>query len=139
MLLERESMKKNMASIRAITHGSKFHWFGYYDKLQFDQTQRYVLGMETDFEHRRPAPNDIIKIGMIDLLNGDNWIELGETKAWCWQAGCMLQWRPGTSSEIMWNDRESERFVCRVLFIVHVVHLLFLLAAFQTLHSISAN
>ena len=55
--------------IRAITNGPKFHWFGYYDKLQFDPTGRYVLGMEVNFEHRSPAPTDEIRIGMIDLPN----------------------------------------------------------------------
>jgi len=39
---------------RATTAGPKFHWFGYYDKLQFDPTSRYVLGMEVDFEGRSP-------------------------------------------------------------------------------------
>jgi hypothetical protein len=108
-------MKKKIAPIRAITHGPKFHWFGYYDKLQFEPTQRYVLGMETDFEHRRPDPNDVIKVGMVDLANKDAWIELGESRAWCWQTGCMLQWRPGTRNEIMWNDRENGRFICHIL------------------------
>ena len=35
-------------SMRALTRGPKYHWFGYYDKLQFDPTGRYVLGMEVD-------------------------------------------------------------------------------------------
>ena len=52
---------------------------------------------------------------MVDLEDGDKWVELGETRAWCWQQGCMLQWRPGSDSEIVWNDREGDHFVCRVL------------------------
>ncbi len=100
---------------RAITRGPKFHWFGYYDKLQFDPSCRYVLGMEVDFEHRSPRPDDVVKIGMVDLEDNDKWIELGETRAWCWQQGCMLQWRPGSKSEVLWNDRQGDRFVCRIL------------------------
>ena len=69
--------------VRAITRGPKHHWFGYYDKLQFDPTGRFVLGMEVDFEHRSPTPEDVIKIGMVDLQDGDKWIELGESRAWC--------------------------------------------------------
>ncbi len=46
---------------RAITHGPKFHWFGYYDKKQFDPTGRYVLGMEVGFTGRSPQPDDVIK------------------------------------------------------------------------------
>ena len=102
-------------SMRPITSGPKHHWFGYYDKLQFDPSGRYVLGMEVDFEHRSPTPEDVIRVGMIDLADGDRWIELGETRAWCWQQGCMLQWIPGSDREIIWNDREGDRFVCHVL------------------------
>jgi hypothetical protein len=107
--------KAILPGARAVTRGPKFHWFGYYDKLQFDPGCRYVLGMEVDFEHRSPTANDIIKIGMVDLRDNDHWIELGESRAWCWQQGCMLQWRPKSSSEILWNDREGGRFVCRVM------------------------
>ena len=102
-------------SMRPITSGPKHHWFGYYDKLQFDPSGRYVLGMEVDFEHRSPTAEDVIRVGMIDLADGDRWIELGETRAWCWQQGCMLQWIPGSDREIIWNDREGDRFVCHVL------------------------
>ncbi len=104
-----------LAPSRVITRGPKHHWFGYYDKLQFDPTDRYVLGMEVDFEHRSPGPNDVVKVGMVDLEDGDRWIELGESRAWNWQQGCMLQWRPGSESEVLWNDREGDRFVCRLL------------------------
>jgi len=101
--------------VRAITQGPKFHWFGYYDKLQFDPTDRYVLGMQIDFEDRDPKPNDEIRIGMVDLEDNDRWIELASTRAWCWQQGCMLQWRPGSNSEILFNDREEDQYVCRIL------------------------
>lgn len=101
--------------IRPITQGPGYHWFGYYDKLQIDPSGRYVLGMEVDFEDRSPKPDDVIKIGMVDLEDNDRWVEPGETRAWNWQQGCMLQWRPGSSSEILWNDRAEGRFVCHIL------------------------
>jgi hypothetical protein len=101
--------------IRQITRGSKHHWFGYYDKLEFDPSNRYVLAMEVDFEHRSPRPDDTIRIGMVDLADGDRWIHLGTSGAWCWQQGCMLQWRPGTTSEVLWNDRQGDRYVCHLL------------------------
>jgi hypothetical protein len=101
--------------VRIITRGPKFHWFGYYDKLEFDSTNRYVLGMEADFEHRTPKPSDAIRIGMVDLVDNDRWIDLGQSTAWCWQQGCMLQWIPGSKSEIVWNDREGDHFVCHIL------------------------
>ena len=100
--------------VRTITRGPGHHWFGYYDKLQFDPTGRFVLAMQTPFEHRSPRPDDAIQVGMVDLEDGDKWIELGQSRAWCWQQGCMLQWRPGSKTEVLWNDRQGDRFVCRL-------------------------
>lgn len=108
-------MGNSLPPVRAITRGPGFHWFAYYDKLQFDPECRYVLGMEVDFEHRSPRYDDVIKVGMVDLEDTDRWIELGETRSWCWQQGCMLQWLPGSRSQVMWNDRQGDAFVCYVL------------------------
>jgi hypothetical protein len=106
---------ERLPPVRALTTGPKHHWFGYYDKREFDPSGRYVLGMEVGFEHRTPSPEDTITVGMIDLRNGDRWIELGSSRAWCWQQGCMLQWRPGSSSEVLWNDRQGSQFVSHLL------------------------
>ena len=100
---------------RTITRGPRHHWFGYYDKLQFDPTSRFVLGMEVPFEHRSPTRDDTVLVGMVDLEDGDRWIDLGESSAWNWQQGCMLQWVPGSDSEVLWNDRAGNDFVCRIL------------------------
>ena len=59
--------------------------------------------------------DDVIRVGMVDLEDGDKWIELGTTRAWNWQQGCMLQWIPGSQSEVLWNDREGDSFVCHVV------------------------
>ncbi len=101
--------------IRPITCIPGYHWFGYYDKLQFDSADRHVLGMKVNFEHRSPQPEDVIEIGMVDLTDGDRWVELGHSRAWCWQQGCMLQWLPGSDTEIIWNDRQEAQFVCHIL------------------------
>jgi hypothetical protein len=97
--------------VRAITAGPNAHWFGYYDKLQFDPSGRYVLGMQTTFEGRKATADDAVTIGMVDLEDDDHWIPLGTTRAWSWQQGCMLQWLPGSKSEIIYNDRQDDAFV----------------------------
>lgn len=107
--------EEKLPPVRAITRGPKFHWRGYYDKLLFDPTNRYVLANEVDFEGRSPTPDDVIRVGMIDTRDGDRWIELGQSRAWNWQQGCMLQWVPGTESEVAWNDREGDRFISHIL------------------------
>lgn len=101
--------------VRAITRSPRFHWFGYYDKLQFDPSDRYALSMQVDFEHRSPRADDEIRVGMIDLEDNDRWIDLGSSRAWSWQQGCMLQWVPGSSTDIIWNDRQDGRFVSYIL------------------------
>lgn len=91
-----------------------YHWFGYYDKLQFDPTGRYVLGMRVAFDGGRPPePDDVLEIGLIDLQKpAGNWRKLGESRAWGWQQGCMLQWIPGSRQDrsngsVIWNDRAT--------------------------------
>lgn len=106
---------RDRPGIRTLTRGPKFHWFGYYDKLQFSSDDRFVLCNRVDFEHRPPTGDDVIEVGMIDLESNDAWIPLGTSRAWCWQQGCMLQWLPGHASKVIWNDRHDGRFVCHVL------------------------
>jgi hypothetical protein len=107
--------QEKLPPVRAITKGPKYHWFGYYDKLQFDPTCRYALGMQVDFEHRSPRPDDTIRLGIIDLHEKDRWTEIGTSRAWNWQQGCMLQWLPGSKDEVIYNDREDDRYVSRIL------------------------
>lgn len=96
--------------IRALTSGEA-HWFGYYDKHQFDPSGHYILGMETAFEDRSPEPTDTIRLGMVDTHDGDTWIPFAESSAWNWQQGCMLQWLPGSGEDVIYNDRRDGRFV----------------------------
>ncbi len=120
MVLSRRQLLASLAlkqpvPMRAITKGPKFHWFGYYDKLEFDPTGRYVLSNEVDFEGRSPRADDTIRVGMVDLKDNDRWIDLGETRAWNWQQGCMLQWVPGSKSEVLLNDRVDGAYVSHIL------------------------
>ncbi len=105
---------KSIVPIRAITSG-KAHWFGYYDKEQFDSTDRYVLAAEVEFEDRSPNEDDVIILGMVDTQDGDKWIPLSESNAWGWQQGCMLQWVPGSDSKIIYNTREGDKHVAVVM------------------------
>ena len=95
-----------------VTTGPNHHFFGYYDKSPWDASGGFLLGMETDFMDRVPTPDDVLSIGLIDLEDGNAWRPLGESHAWCWQPGCMLQWLetdPGRL--IVHNDRRGDRFV----------------------------
>lgn len=114
-LVEVDSNSVFHVPLKQLTDTPGFHWFAYYDKLQCDPSGRYVLSMRTDFEHRSPVPEDIIRIGLIDLHNDCQWTELGTSRAWGWQQGCQLQFIPGSKNEVLWNDREGDRFVCHIM------------------------
>lgn len=101
--------------LKQVTKGPGFHWFGYYDKLQFDPTSRFALGMKNVVDKRTPSTDDVLEIGLIDLEDNCRWKKLGETRAWSWQQGCMLQWIPGSTTDVIWNDRENDRFVSRIV------------------------
>lgn len=90
----------------AVTGGEHHHFFGYYDKCPWDYTGRYLLALETDLAARMPTPDDRATVGVVDLFEGNRWCPIGETTAWNWQQGCMLQWLgDGPTSEIIYNDR----------------------------------
>lgn len=99
---------------KVLTSGPKHHWFGYYDKLQFDPSGKYILTAQVDFEGRSPSPGDTIRVGMIDLEKENRWTELGTSVAWGWQQGCMLQFIPGSASKVIWNDRQEDQFVSHI-------------------------
>ena len=108
-------VKDLVVPLRQVTKGPGFHWFGYYDKLQFDPTSRFALGMRTMIDKRTPEKDDVVEIGLIDLEDDCRWTRLGESRAWSWQQGCMLQWIPGSPTEVIWNDREGDRYVSRIV------------------------
>ncbi len=92
------------------------HWFGYYDKWQFNAKDNLALGMRSRFDLRPPTPADAIELGVIELEEpGTPWRSLGRTRAWNWQAGCMLQWLPGDRDVCIWNEIVEGRFRARVL------------------------
>ncbi len=115
MTAPRSEMPRTDVPVRAVTRSPGHCFFGYYDKQQWDPTGRYLLGMRATFEDRSVRPDDLLEIGMVDLQDRDRWIRLAETRAWCWQQGCMLQWLPGTASEVIFNDRDGDRFVSVIL------------------------
>ena len=61
--------------IRQITKGPLNHWFGYYDKLEFDPTNRLVLSNQVDFEHRTPTGEDITGVAF-RLHRADSLVEI---------------------------------------------------------------
>lgn len=70
------SSATNLPRIRQLTHSSRHHWFGYYDKLEFDPSNRFILSNEVSFAGRTATPDDQIGVGMVGegvmTTNGHN-------------------------------------------------------------------
>ncbi|MBR4222279.1 MAG: hypothetical protein IKR81_14050 [Victivallales bacterium] len=99
--------------IRRVTNGPKHHFFGYFDKFPWDKKGRRLLTMEVDFVARQPVPGEKASICVIE--EDGTLRKVAETDAWCWQQACMLQWLNDADSKIIYNDREGDHFVARIL------------------------
>lgn len=108
-------IEKRHLPVQRLTDTKKHHFFGYFDKFPWDISGRYLLAQELDFTARQPVPGEKLLLGMIDLQDGQRFIPLAESDAWSWQQGCMFQWLDGEKTKVIYNDREGEDFVARIL------------------------
>ena len=81
------------------------YFFGYYDKSQLNNSNNKLLALKVEFMDRIPNKYDVATIGYFDLEHDNNFVVIGETKAFNWQQGCMLQWDgPGFNDQVIFND-----------------------------------
>jgi len=83
---------KQDCPVTQCTFGNSFHFFGYYEKPQWDLSGKYLLGLEVPPIKRYMKYDDIATIGMINLENQFEFIPLAQTTAWNWQQGAALTW-----------------------------------------------
>ena len=108
-------IEKHHLEAKRITEGPNHHFFGYFDKFPWDKSGRYILAQETTFTARQPRAGEKALLGMIDLRDNNTFIPLAETSAWCWQQGCMFQFLNDSETKVIYNDREGDHFVSRIL------------------------
>lgn len=108
-------IEKHHLEVKRLTHGPKHHFFGYFDKFPWDRSGRYILAQETSFTARQPLAGEKAVLGMIDLWENNSFIPLAETSAWCWQQGCMFQFLNDSETKVIYNDKEGDHFVSRIL------------------------
>ena len=94
-----------------MTRGPRQHYFGYYDKRQFDPAGQYLLGHECSLIGRMQKAEDVAVVGVVDLADEDRWTPLAQTRAFNWQMGSMCEWLPGSPERIVHNDRRDGAFV----------------------------
>lgn len=98
--------------VQRLTSEPKHHFFGYFDKFPWDKNGKRILAHQTDFTARQPKPGEKAVVGVIE---NEIFQPVSTTDAWCWQQGSMLQWLPDSENKIIFNDREGDSFVSRIL------------------------
>jgi len=97
---------------RAVTQEPGNHFFGYYDKFPWSGNGRYLLAQEIGFMDHSPKPEEPLTLARIDTQENDKWEPFGETLAWNWQQGTMLQWLAIDPDRlVVFNNREGDRFI----------------------------
>jgi len=101
---------KQFCPVKQCTFGKNFHFFGYYEKPQWDVSGKYLLGLEVPPIKRYMNYDDTATIGLIDLENQYKFIPLAATTAWNWQQGAALSWLDhfNDGNWITYNSRKHE-------------------------------
>jgi hypothetical protein len=104
--------KKIDFEVQQITCGPKHHLFGYIGQsltIPWNQGDRYILALRTDFYLRMPEPGESAEVVMIDTKNEHEVIPLDRTFAWNLQQGTMFYWNPNQpETQFFFNDLDPE-------------------------------
>ena len=102
----------DLPSVQPVSSAPHHHFFGYYDKSPWDASGDFLLAGDVDFCDREPTGRDVLTLGLVDLEEGCAFRPFAESRAWCWQPGCQMQWLgtdPGRL--VIYNDRRGGRFI----------------------------
>ncbi|MDP7105581.1 MAG: hypothetical protein QGH41_00795, partial [Roseibacillus sp.] len=98
--------------ISQLTSGEKHHFFGYIGQcrtIPWNESGRYVLGLEIDAIDRMPKPGEAALIVLIDTRQNNQIIPIEKTRAWNPQQGTMFYWNPlAAGTQFFFNDRDEE-------------------------------
>jgi hypothetical protein len=90
--------------------GALHHFFGYYNKSNWDRSGRYLLAQQHPNMDARLTPDLKAGIGYFDLEDGDRFQKIDDTTAWNWQMGSQLQWLDGAPGhQIIYNLRTGDK------------------------------
>ena len=97
-------------SIEQLTKGKKHHFFGYIGQCQtipWNESGRYILGLEIETIDRMPLPEESATVILIDTQNKNKLIRLDKSHAWNPQQGTMFYWNPlAPKNQFFFNDRD---------------------------------
>ena len=95
---------------RRVGDGSQHHFFGYYNKSNWDKTNRLLLAQRTPWMDQLLTPEAKATIGYFDTQDGDRFHAVCETGAWNFQMCSQLQWLDGAAGrQLIYNDRTGDK------------------------------
>ena len=98
--------------VKQITFGPKNHIFGYIGHVQnipWNQSNRYIVALQTTFQERMPNPGEAADIVLIDTQKDFAVKIVDQTRAWNPQQGTMLYWNPDSpETQFFFNDSDVE-------------------------------
>lgn len=107
--MARGNVIKRPCPCHRVGTGSKHHFFGYYNKSNWDPTDRYLLANQVPTMDADIMPSSVCEVGFFDLEDQQTYFSVGRTAAWNWQMGCQLQWLDGESQrQLIYNIRTDE-------------------------------
>lgn len=91
-------------------------FFGYYDKRQLSlDSQRLLACAVPSRVARMTEPDAAMRVGWFDISDGA-FRDIGSTRAYNWQQGCMLRWMPGSGDTLVtFNAWRNDRLVSVVV------------------------
>ena len=108
--MRRSLIVQSPCPVRRVGDGQQHHFFGYYNKTNWDRSGRYLLAQQVPWKDARLTPDVTAGIGCFDLAQGDRFHRVAETQAWNWQMGSQLQWLDGAvGRKLICNERRSGR------------------------------
>lgn len=97
-------------TVKPLTSGPKQHFFGYIGHVQtipWNQSARYIIALQTEFQDHMPRSPDAAEIILIDTQQGNDITVVDRTRAWNPQQGTMLYWNPQKAeTQFFFNDRD---------------------------------
>lgn len=98
-------------NIERLTLPPKHHFFGYYGINPWNQSGKYHLSLETDFDDRRPTVNDKASVGFVDKAT-NKFTKVTETPSFNLQQGSMMFWIDiGYGEEFTYNDNHEGQLI----------------------------
>lgn len=97
---------------KQLTSGPKHHFFGYIGHVQnipWNQSGRFIVALQTEFQDRLPRAADAAEIVLLDTQRDYALHVLDRTRAWNPQQGTMLYWNPDApETQVFFNDRDPK-------------------------------